>query len=92
MVPEHRAAVSRVERVVLVVDVVGVPHLDQPVRVIEPPELRLHVEHEPIRVGRDPRRLGVLPGAPRLVVRARHLALLVEHCLAFLALAFVPLV
>ena len=64
-----------IEWIVLVIDVIRITDLHQTVGVVEPAKLRLHMEQEPIGVGRDAtRRL-----TPLLIVRACHLIFLIKH-------------
>ena len=79
MIPKHWTAMRSIEWIVLVIDVIRITDLHQTVGVVEPAELRLHMEQEPIGVGRDATRRLILSGTPLLIVRACHLIFLIKH-------------
>ena len=79
MVPKHWTAMRSIERIVLMIDVIRITNLNQTVGVVEPAKLRLHMEQEPIGVGRDASRRLVLSSSPLLIVRACHLIFLIKH-------------
>ena len=79
MVPKHWTAMRSIERIVLMIDVIRITNLHQTVRVVEPAKLRLHMEQEPIGVGRDATCRLILSGTPLLIVRACHLIFLIKH-------------
>lgn len=76
---QGRDTMQGIKRVVLMIDVVGIANLDQTIGVIEPAKLGLHMEQKPVRISRNTSRRLVLPRTPTLVVRTRHLVLLIEH-------------
>ena len=77
MIPKHWTAMRSIEWIVLVIDVIRITNLHQTVGVVEPTKLRLHMEQEPIGVGRDATRRLILSGTPLLIVRACHLIFLI---------------
>ena len=79
MIPKHWTAMRSIERIVLMIDVIRITNLNQTVGVVEPAKLRLHMEQEPIGVGRDATRRLILSGTPLLIVRACHLIFLIKH-------------
>ena len=79
VIPKHWTAMRNIEWIVLVIDVIRITNLNQTVGVVEPAKLRLHMEQEPIGVGRDASRRLILSSSPLLIVRACHLVFLIKH-------------